>query len=314
MDQLDLDLDNYQLNDLLKLFKLPKNFDEQDLKEAKKIVLKMHPDKSNLEPKYFIFFSKAYKMLIDINTFQNKSDKKQLEERDYENNSNINSNSNSHIIKNNKEDSSNEKRNLDNFFKNNEKMKDSKNFNKWFNEQFEKTKLVTEEESRGYGDWLRSDEDVEPEKNISKSQMNEEFENKKRNLKSIIKYNDYTDYNNTTFSSNITGDAPDEFSSDVFSNLQYQDLRKAHRESIIPISNEDYNKREKFSNINEYTTYRNSQNTTPLSEKQALEYLNKRNNTEDIESRERAFRLAKQAEEITAKNDIFWSNIKTLKN
>ena len=76
MENLDLNIHNYDLNDLLNLFKLPFHFNEQHLKDAKKIVLKTHPDKSRLEPKYFLFFSKAYKRLFGIYEFQNKTSKK----------------------------------------------------------------------------------------------------------------------------------------------------------------------------------------------------------------------------------------------
>ena len=39
MNNLDLNLDNYELKDLLNLFNLPYDFTESDLKNAKKIVL-----------------------------------------------------------------------------------------------------------------------------------------------------------------------------------------------------------------------------------------------------------------------------------
>ena len=52
---LDLDINNYDLNDILNLFKLEIDFDENDLKQAKKIVLQTHPDKSRLPSNYFIF-------------------------------------------------------------------------------------------------------------------------------------------------------------------------------------------------------------------------------------------------------------------
>ena len=42
------------------------------MKECKKLVLKSHPDKSRLDEKYFIFFSKAYNKLKGIYEFQNK--------------------------------------------------------------------------------------------------------------------------------------------------------------------------------------------------------------------------------------------------
>jgi len=39
---MDLNIENYDLDDILNLFKIPKNFTEEDLKSAKKIVLKTH--------------------------------------------------------------------------------------------------------------------------------------------------------------------------------------------------------------------------------------------------------------------------------
>ena len=39
MENLDLDIDNYNLNELLSLFKLDAHFDKQDLKIAKKVVI-----------------------------------------------------------------------------------------------------------------------------------------------------------------------------------------------------------------------------------------------------------------------------------
>ena len=60
----DLDIDNYDLIDILNLFKLKYNFDKNDLKQAKLMALKTHPDKSNLDIKYFLFFSKAYNIVL----------------------------------------------------------------------------------------------------------------------------------------------------------------------------------------------------------------------------------------------------------
>ena len=48
MNGLDLNIDNYSLINLLDLFKLDYNFTLNDLKQAKKIVLRTHPDKSNI--------------------------------------------------------------------------------------------------------------------------------------------------------------------------------------------------------------------------------------------------------------------------
>ena len=48
LEKLDLNIDNYSLDDILKLFKLSHSFTEEDIKKTKKIVLMTHPDKSGI--------------------------------------------------------------------------------------------------------------------------------------------------------------------------------------------------------------------------------------------------------------------------
>jgi len=70
MESLDLNIDNYNLPDILALFNLPTLFNHEDLKRAKLSVLKMHPDKSQLPKEYFLFFTKAYRILHQIYTIR----------------------------------------------------------------------------------------------------------------------------------------------------------------------------------------------------------------------------------------------------
>ena len=73
----DLNIDNYSLKDIFRLFSIQSEIlDEDVMKQAKKFVLKTHPDKSKLDPKYFLFYSSAYKKLYGVFEFQNKSSKK----------------------------------------------------------------------------------------------------------------------------------------------------------------------------------------------------------------------------------------------
>ena len=139
---MDLDIDNYNLEEILQLFKLPINFDETQLKQAKQIVLKVHPDKSGLDAQYFIFYSKAYKMIYNIWEFRKKSydDKEKNTEYSVD-----------------EEEDVGKSKILDQFLEKRE-MKDKKNFNKWFNQEFEKNKIASENESKGYGDWLKNEE------------------------------------------------------------------------------------------------------------------------------------------------------------
>lgn len=291
INDLDLDIDNYNLDDILNLFKLESDFDENDLKQAKKIVLQVHPDKSRLPAKYFIFYSKAYKVLYNIHEFRNKSSNKKEE--------------NYAIL-------SNEDKNkaLENFFEKNKSLKNPQGFNAWFNEQFEKNKIAVESEETGYGDWLRSEEDVEPEKKISQAEMAIEFDKKKKQVRSLVVHKDISDiYANNLGGSNLSNNAPEEFSSDLFSNLSYQDLKQAHTESVIPVTEEDYFNIKKFNNVNEYVSYRSTQDTKPLSEMQAMEYLKNKSRIDDQEASKRAYELAKQVEQSKQNSKSFWGNI-----
>ena len=137
----DLDLNNYSLEDILALFQLQENFNEADLKLAKQQVLRLHTDKSRLDPKYFLFYSKAYKTVYSIWEFKNKNDNKTMNTEEY-------------IPLDTSEE--NKKKALETFFDQNKTLRDANNFNKWFNEQFEKQKVKADEDEDGYGSWLKS--------------------------------------------------------------------------------------------------------------------------------------------------------------
>jgi hypothetical protein len=305
MTSIDLNIENYNLDDILRLFKMPKNFVEEDVKAAKKIVLKTHPDKSGLPPEYFRFYSQAYKKIYFIWQFKSSSSKdNNLKTYD-------------EIMTTDEKVghfSERKKEKLADFLSSHH-LKEGKNFNKWFNEQFEKNKIQSEEETNGYGEWLKSNEDVDEEKRISYTQMGEEIEKKKQQVRTLVVHNGIDElYSNFSGASNLTGDSPEYFGSDLFSSLQYEDLKKAHVESVIPVTMDDYNNVKKFKNLNEYNNYRNSQNIVPLSELQATEYLNNKNRHEEIQTTDRAYRLAQQLELSKKKQSEFWGSITKIKN
>jgi hypothetical protein len=75
---MDLDLENYSLDDLLRVFKLKKSFTHEEFKEARKIVLATHPDRSKLDKEYFLFFSKAYALVGQVDSFRHKNQKQDI--------------------------------------------------------------------------------------------------------------------------------------------------------------------------------------------------------------------------------------------
>jgi hypothetical protein len=54
----------YSFKELLDLFQLDYKMTIDDMKRAKMMVLKMHPDKSRLPPDYFLFYKKAFDMIV----------------------------------------------------------------------------------------------------------------------------------------------------------------------------------------------------------------------------------------------------------
>jgi hypothetical protein len=299
MNNIDLNIDNYDLNDILNLFKIPLDFDENDLKKAKKIVLMTHPDKSKLHADYFRFYTKAYKTIYSLWEFKNKH--KNL------NNYNLNYKDNDMYF------DAEKKEILNNYLEKIDMNKTDK-FNKWFNNYFEKNRIKTEQNEHGYGDWLKSEEDIEENKNISQSQMSEEIERKKQKMRALIINNGIMDINSSFIGSELTNDIPQYYGSDLFSNLKFEDLRKAHTETVVPVTLEDYNNVKKFNNINEFNIYRKTQDLTPLSGKQALDYLHKKNKIIENESNITAFKLAKEMEEAKKKIDNSWNEMRLLSN
>ena len=294
LSELDLNIDSYTLDDLYNLFNIS-YLDEPSLKIAKQIVLKMHPDKSHLDSKYFLFFSKAYKRIYSIYEFQNKSEKKSEQDlkKDYFEDSN--------------------KTVLDTMFKTKKELKDPKNFNSWFNEKFEKHKLEDDDTNKGYGDWLKSDEGLyENNDNVTQSNMNEAFEQQKKQIQALTVYNGINDtYASFSGGGSLLGDQSSNFSGSS-AGLGFTDLRQAHIETIIPITQDDYEKMPKFKNLNEYKMNRDSVDVTPISKKEAEILLHQNKSNLDQESAALAYKYAKEAEKAKAKQRSFWGDIKQL--
>ena len=297
-DRLDLNIDAYSREDLFKLFGLQNMALSEDImKECRKTVLKTHPDKSRLDERYFIFFSKAYKKLLAIYEFQNKTNSKK------EVNTDAYFDSDNTIL-------------LDHLFEKKTDFKNPKNFNSWFNEQFEKQKLEDPADS-GYGNWLKSDEDIMFTPNVTKNNLDSEIEKRKKQVQSLITYNGVNDTTSNSFGGSSLMAYDSNFSSgSLFSNegMGYTDLRQAYVESVIPVTEDDFNKMQKYKSIDDYKRHREGLDITPLSKEEAMRQLYNQNKQKDEESAALAFYYAQQSEKIKQNNETFWSGLKNLTN
>ena len=142
--------------------------------------------------------------------------------------------------------------------------------------------------------------------------MAKEIDKKKAQMRSLILYRDVEDpYATGVSASQIVGDAPSSYSSGLFSSLAYEDLKRAHTETVIPVTMEDFHNKTKYNSVDEYKQARSIQDisTQVLSEQQSIEYLRNREKMEGKEATDRAYKLAKQTEEADKKNKEFWSRI-----
>lgn len=307
MDTVDLNIENYDLDDILNLFYLDMPFDEEDLKKSKKIVLKTHPDKSGLKPEVFLFYSKAYKKLYSIWEFSNKhrllqqDTKYTIDDIDEKNHKGQLSFGKDKI------------KALKHLFSD-KTMEDPRKFNQWFNQQFEKTNVKSEEETNGYGSWFQSNDDLE-EKEIISHFSGEEFERKKKHIRDLTINTEIKEVNATgSFGSQLSSLNINSYTSDLFSNLHYEDLKKAYTETVIPVTIEDFHNVPKYQSVDEYKRYRTSQNINPLSENHANEYLNNKAKLENSEMISTAYKLAKQTDIMNKRQEDFWTNIMKITN
>ena len=111
-------------------------------------------------------------------------------------------------------------------------------------------------------------------------------------------------------------DTPDSYGSGMFDKLQYEDLKKAHVESVIPVTEEDFNNRKKYGNIDELNRERTQDIAVKgkqwfSSHESKLKSL--KSDDEDINI-QRAYKLMNQDEQIRSNYEQFWSDLKRIKN
>ena len=196
MENLDLNIENYQLEDILKLFGLTFDFTFRELKQSFKIVAKLHPDKCNLPVKYFLFFKKAYSILLQIEKVRSKQDtmREEFYRKDQE------------ILCN--------------------KLTKSEDFNRVFNSLFEETVGNLIEDKNGYNDWLKSDEGVfkDDAKNIT--DLHQKINQRKKQINQLAKRDTIMEFNASL----------DSYSGDIFGKLKYNDVKDVHENSVIPVT------------------------------------------------------------------------------
>lgn len=171
---IDMNEDNYDYRALLNLFALEDNFDQTDLKIAKRKVMKLHPDRSKLPREVFVFMIKMYCKIEEIYNFTHHEKDKDKLTVNYD----VDVNFKNYL----------EKNNID-------PVQNYELFTKEFNKMFEK--VYISENQDGYSDWLKSEDGI-----YNKDDLEESRQTAIQNA--IINVDEITEVGGASFSNHQT--------------------------------------------------------------------------------------------------------------
>jgi hypothetical protein len=268
------------------------------MKRAKWMVLKTHPDKSRLPPDFFLFYSKAFKIIVDFYNNQQRTTKEVPKTE----------------IKYDKE--------VDGFFENNPAVLDkvssipTNKFNRVFNDLFEKNQMGKQIVNRN--EWFSKegtgDGDAFSDMKVSNvSAMNRTFEQIKEKQQGIVVYRGVRElpFSAGISSSNLyedmEGDEATEeggdayIETDPFSKLKFEDIKKVHKnETVFAVGEKDYEKVAKYQSVEQYNAARNVSDISLETEQE---------NRRILEQRERDFQNRMiQRQYLAKKKDMETSN------
>jgi hypothetical protein len=84
-------------------------------------------------------------------------------------------------------------------------------------------------------------------------------------------------------------------------------------ESVIPITNEDFENMPKYKSLNDYKSRRDSTDLSPMSKHEGERILMQQGNNLEQQSAALAYKYAQQSERARKGNQSFFSDIKQLK-
>ena len=273
--ELDLDIDNYSLHDILGLFGMKPDFDLADLKRAKRKALMSHPDKSGMDPKVFLFYSKAYRLVFGIyrsrGVDRDCTHTTQYSTQEVDQANQISMQAVKEATK-------------------------GKDFNKWFNEMWEqgKTDGGDGDARAGYGDWLASEEGMagtseEAARKVRQATINAQ----------VVRYHEPGTVE-AALGTELVSDRTTSFAGSTDAGLQYGDVREAYTETMLGVDEADYAKRERFRNVDDVMR-RRKMDDHKYGGKNQDQVFQEMKRLEMTNETQRAFQLARQ-DEIAREN------------
>jgi hypothetical protein len=245
----------YKLDELLGLFSLTYNISIEDMKRAKKKVLMTHPDKSKLSPEYFLFYKKAFDIVLRFYEDQNRQNQSMTDESiKYQP-------MKTHDVNTKKITSTiNDMSKTD--------------FQHKFNQLFEANMSSKPDPTKN--EWFSKDEPIyNIDEKVNSKNMGQVFDKIKDTQASMVRYrgveNLVVNSGSGTRLYDVDDDETDEYvSCDPFSKLKYDDLRKVHKDqTVLAVSERDFQKVHQYSSVDHFMRERGKHNLTPLEKAEA---------------------------------------------
>jgi len=299
-----LNIQSYSLDEMLGLFELDSyDISIENLKVAKKKVLMLHPDKSKLDAKYFLFYKKAFDIIVQFFDNQNRQNRSiQPKDVAYEPNYNDqDTNTTKQITKNVQE-------------------MNSENFQDKFNELFEANQMGARPNTER-NEWFQQEKsayDV-PQEKMSKQAMNDNFQRIKDQNNGLIQYNGVQSLNQDSATSNNFYDDDDfqdkYMTSDPFSKLKFDDLRKVHRDqSVLAVSEQDINNIKTYGSVEEFNRARSEHSYEPLEKQHADRLLQEQEKAMQQRIMRKEYQSKLQTEQYAEKNKDVMASFLLLQN
>jgi len=261
-----LDIHSYSINELFGLFDLTFDITVEDLKRAKKKVLMTHPDKSRLPPEYFLFYKKAFDIVIMFYNNQNKQNQEITEDKIQYSPTIDNATTTDKSVAKNVEKSL--------------KEMGAATFQSKFNTLFEEN--MREKPNTAKNEWFSSDAPpaFQVADNVTAKNMGSEFERIKETQRGLVRYKGIETLHarGTNANSLYEDDKSDDdyVTSDPFSKLKFDDLRKVHKDqTVFAVGERDFEKVKQYGSVDSYMQERVAHK--PLDKKEAENVLNTQN-------------------------------------
>lgn len=282
----DLDINNYSVSELYEVFQLHSPsiaLTKDDIKNAKKMVMKSHPDKSNLNPSVYLFFRKAFGKLQFIYEYQQKTANQSTNQ--------------STKYKPADYDFTEQKALVDSFFEKNPHIQQSgAQFNEWFNNLFDTYFL---EKESGYEDWLASNDDeyVPTSAVKNRSDIMREMDKYEASKRHLI----------------LCKSEPE--SIDIFGSKQmFTDLKQAYTEPLYCVDDPKYH--QPVQSVNEYKNRRSTAAGSYMDNNAAhvQEQMRIKQEREMAEIAQQSFQNSIHYDSIKNKYNQFNSHLQTIQN